>query len=429
MSESFKKLGEVADIETGFPFKSSDFTEIGVPVIRMSDLTQGSVDLSGAAKVKTSALEGLKKFRLIRGDFLFGLSGSLDAYGVHDSDAEAYLNQRVGRLQALESEPSNYSYLSHVLSSDVYRSYAYRVASGIAQLNISPNQVRDLPIFYPSLPEQQKISQILDTLDTQIQKTEALIAKLEKLKEGLLHDLLTRGIDQNGQLRPTPEQAPVLYKESALGLIPEEWICSELQDLLDCPTRSGLYKPSTFHGRGAPMIQMGNIFSSELVSFEKVGRVSVTPSELKIFGLEDGDLLFARRSLVLEGAGKASLVKDLPEPSTFESSIVRLRLRRNVILPYFAIAFLQSSFSYSNRRKFIRQVAVSGVSSADIRQFRCLVPPLEEQQTIVSFLKASRLRVASERETLAKLKKQKAGLMDDLLTGYVRVTPLIKDAV
>ena len=286
-------------------------------------------------------------------------------------------------------------------------------------------------LLIPQIPpkEAKFIESILDTLDTQIQKTEALIAKLEKIKEGLLHDLLTRGIDQNGQLRPTPEQAPVLYKESALGLIPEEWICSELQDLLDCPTRSGLYKPSTFHGRGAPMIQMGNIFSSELVSFEKVGRVSVTPSELKIFGLEDGDLLFARRSLVLEGAGKASLVKDLPEPSTFESSIVRLRLRRNVILPYFAIAFLQSSFSYSNRRKFIRQVAVSGVSSADIRQFRCLVPPLEEQQTIVSFLKASRLRVASERETLAKLKKQKAGLMDDLLTGYVRVTPLIKDAV
>ena len=177
------------------------------------------------------------------------------------------------------------------------------------------------------------------------------------------------------------------------------------------------------------MIQMGNIFSSEFVSFEKISRVSVTPSELEIFGLENGDILFARRSLVLEGAGKASLVKDLPEPSTFESSIVRLRLRQDAILPSFAIVFLQSSFSYSDRRKYIRQVAVSGVSSSDIRQFLCLIPPLEEQQTIISRVESSRSRIEAERKALGKLKKQKAGLMDDLLTGRVRVTPLMKDAV
>ncbi|WP_286810913.1 restriction endonuclease subunit S [Marinobacter sp. UBA2678] len=309
------------------------------------------------------------------------------------------------------------------------RSHMQKVSAGSTVLHLNVKDALKFRFDLPPVSEQAKIAQILDTLDTQIQKTEALIVKLEKIKEGLLHDLLTRGIDQNGQLRPTPEQAPELYKESALGLIPKEWICSEIEDLLDCPSRSGLYKPSTFHGRGAPMIQMGNIFSSEFVSFEKVGRVSVTPSELEIFGLENGDLLFARRSLVLEGAGKASLVKDLPEPSTFESSIVRLRLRRNVISPYFAIAFLQSHFSYSNRRKFIRQVAVSGVSSADIRQFLCLVPPLGEQQKITSCLGTSRSRIASERKTLAKLKKQKAGLMNDLLTGRVRVTPLLKDAV
>jgi len=62
--------------------------------------------------------------------------------------------------------------------------------------------LKNIKIFAPPVSEQQQIAQILDTLDTQLQKTEALIAKLEKIKEGLLHDLLTRGIDQNGQLRP-----------------------------------------------------------------------------------------------------------------------------------------------------------------------------------------------------------------------------------
>src|SRR5690554_5181208 len=81
--------------------------------------------------------------------------------------------------------------------------------------------------------EQDLIAHILDTLDTQIQKTEALIAKLEKVKEGLLHDLLTRGIDESGRLRPSPEQAPELYKESPLGLIPREGLINEIQSICE----------------------------------------------------------------------------------------------------------------------------------------------------------------------------------------------------
>ncbi|MCG5517486.1 MULTISPECIES: restriction endonuclease subunit S, partial [unclassified Ectothiorhodospira] len=93
----------------------------------------------------------------------------------------------------------------------------------INQVSLNTGQLKKLSVFTPPLPEQRLLARILDTLATQIQKTEALIAKLEKVKEGLIHDLLTRGIDENGQLRPSPEQAPELYKDSPLGLIPSGW--------------------------------------------------------------------------------------------------------------------------------------------------------------------------------------------------------------
>ena len=67
------------------------------------------------------------------------------------------------------------------------------------------------------------IAAVLDTLDTAIHETEAIIAKLKAVKQGLLHDLLTRGIDANGELRPPQAEAPHLYKESPLGWIPKEW--------------------------------------------------------------------------------------------------------------------------------------------------------------------------------------------------------------
>lgn len=83
------------------------------------------------------------------------------------------------------------------------------------------------------LDEQSTIARILDTLDTTIRETDAIIAKLKSVKQGLLHDLLTRGLDENGELRPPQSEAPHLYKESALGWIPKEWKVATLDKVLE----------------------------------------------------------------------------------------------------------------------------------------------------------------------------------------------------
>jgi type I restriction enzyme S subunit len=79
-----------------------------------------------------------------------------------------------------------------------------------------------VPIRVPPLPEQRRVAEILDTLDEAIRKTEQVIAKLQQMKQGLLHDLLTRGIDDNGELRD-PDRHPEQFKDSPLGRIPERW--------------------------------------------------------------------------------------------------------------------------------------------------------------------------------------------------------------
>lgn len=100
---------------------------------------------------------------------------------------------------------------------------AVRNAIGSSYPALNDSDVRCLKIFLPSYGEQQRVSQVLDTLGTAIHETEAIIAKLKAVKQGLLHDLLTRGIDANGELRPPQAEAPHLYKESPLGWIPQEW--------------------------------------------------------------------------------------------------------------------------------------------------------------------------------------------------------------
>ena len=121
-----------------------------------------------------------------------------------------------------------------------------------------------IPAHLAPTNEQPIIARILDTLDTAIHETEAIIAKLKAVKQGLLHDLLTRGIAANGELRPPQAEAPNLYKDSPLGWIPKEWGVKPLGEILAEPTKNGLYKPSQFHGRGPLMVQMGGCFLARL---------------------------------------------------------------------------------------------------------------------------------------------------------------------
>ena len=91
------------------------------------------------------------------------------------------------------------------------------------QVNLNTSIVGNHRVFAPPLPEQRKIARILSTVDDLIERTEALIAKYRAIKQGLMHDLLTRGVDASGRLRPPREEAPGLYRESAVGWVPREW--------------------------------------------------------------------------------------------------------------------------------------------------------------------------------------------------------------
>ena len=109
-----------------------------------------------------------------------------------------------------------------------------RIVSGSAQPQVTITDLAKVVIDCPPLPEQRKIARILTTVDRLIEQTERLIAKSQAIKQGMMHDLFTRGVDSTGHLRPTPTEAPDLYKPSELGFIPKEW---EVRELRGTPER------------------------------------------------------------------------------------------------------------------------------------------------------------------------------------------------
>jgi len=317
-------------------------------------------------------------------------------------------------------------FIFHHTQHRALRSAAESAMTGSAgQKRVPTEFFHEWKVYAPDKEEQTRIAQILDTLDTQIQKTEALIAKLETIKEGLLHDLLTRGIDQNGQLRPTPQQAPELYKESALGVIPREWETKTVGEL-------GIWRGGSTPSKSNPKF------------WPSQGLLWVSPKDL------NNDVIDTTEDKVSDlAAGVANLTIFPPETVlvVFRSGILRRKLPVVKVLKNFTVnqdikALLPSDeiskgfihYLLQGHAKDILNSSLKAgttVESLDFRFFssyRIPLPPIDEQEAISARFGSMESRLSEETKFIEKLKTNKIALMDDLLTGRVRVTPLLKDA-
>ena len=164
------------------------------------------------------------------------------------------------------------------------------------------------------------------------------------------------------------------------------WDYVSLEQLLAAPIRNGLTKPSRIRGTGVKMISMGEIFSYDRIGDLPMERVPVTEGELESSNIESGDLLFARQSLVLEGAGKCSIVTDVNEPTVFESHLIRVRIDKEKALPHFIYYYFKSNEGRGRIRGIVEQVAAAGIRGKDLIKLLVPCPPLDVQEAIVANL-------------------------------------------
>ena len=165
-----------------------------------------------------------------------------------------------------------------------------------------------------------------------------------------------------------------------------EWRSIAFGHLLAEPVRNGIYKQKQFHGRGAKIVNMGELFAHPRLRAVPMKRVELSDSESDRFTLAKGDLLFARRSLVAEGAGKCSVVLEIDEPTTFESSIIRARPDRARADSLFLYYFFNSTAGLHCLDTIRRQVAVAGITGSDLARLEVTLPPLPEQRAIAHIL-------------------------------------------
>lgn len=307
-----------------------------------------------------------------------------------------------------------YYYWAEKLESELIRR-----ASGTTFLEVSGSQFCQISVPYPPEREQERIAQILDTLDTQIRDTEALIAKLERIKQGLLTDLLTRGIDQNGQLRPTPDQAPHLYKDSSLGLIPRKWQVLPFLEVAKLP--SGQVSPLASEYREMPLVAPDHIESRT----GKLIRIETAHEQGAISGkylFEPGDIIYSKIRPYLRKAWLADI------RGLCSADMYPLRPRSGISSMFLFTLVMSEHFSEFANAVSMR-TGIPKINRKELASLEFAVPCSLEQAGIENTLTSIDQRIQGERKQLVKLSNKKQGLMDDLLTGRVRVTPLLEDEV
>lgn len=295
-----------------------------------------------------------------------------------------------------------------------------RFAAGSTFLEINKKDTARVLIPHPeSLLVQERIATVLSEIDTTIEKTEALIAKYQQIKAGLMHDLFSRGVLPNGQLRPTREQAQELYQETAIGWIPKEWRVSTLEQCLIGSPKNGYSPRETDTWKGVYVLGLGCLTKEGF----QPKQLKNAPKEALASGalLNDGDFLISRANTP-ELVGLCGIFRDIGSSAIYPDLMMRLALN-DLVHSDFLEAQLLSPFT----RARLTALAVGTSSSmaklnaASIRKFQIFLPQVAEQELLIQSMRPLQNIIRTHEANRSKLRLKKFGLMQDLLTGKVQV--------
>ncbi len=285
---------------------------------------------------------------------------------------------------------------------------------------------RILRIKHPkAISRQKRIADVLLGIDKTIEKTEALIDKYKQIKAGLMQDLFTRGVMPTGQLRPKRSQAPEMYQETAIGWVPQEWEVSGLAGkgragvgwIRTGPFGSAL-KGEHWRTHGCPVITIGALGEGEFTHEELLFVGENDADRLHDFQLKSGDVVFSR----VADVGRSAVIREDQVGWIMSSNLMRIAIDENQARP----DFLQMALAGDARVKAqIRAHVNSGgrdvANSKVLSKLRFVWPDLAEQDRIIALSNHASRNLNMERRKSEKLKRQKLGLMLDLLTGKVPV--------
>jgi type I restriction enzyme S subunit len=361
----------------------------------------------------------LRDYILADGDLLVSRSNTRDMVGLagiyRDVGTPCIYPDLMMRLRPNGRMLS--SLMIKLLLSRIGRRQIQAAASGTSgsMVKISARTLQTIRLPLPPLSEQRGIAGILDTLDNTIQGMEQVVAKLQSLRLGLLQDLLACGIAENGELRD-PGRHPEYFRESTLGRIPRRWSITTLGEVADWLSGGTPSKANPVFWNGhIPWVSPKDMKSFLLKNFQ---------DHISKAGATSGSRLVPAKAVLLVVRGMI-LAHTFPVCLTtcevaFSQDIKALVPKADLDGRFLAYWFL----AQSEKMLSLVTEATHGtkrIDLKDLKAFPLALPPLDEQLRISELLAVHDERLEREQALQQKLWGIRLGLVDDLLTGRVRV--------
>lgn len=401
-----KMLGELIISSKGKLTKQSEFLEDGFQSLINADAINGRETIFSDTKGAVLCEED---------DVLMLWDG--ERSGLVTFGFKGVVGSTFAKLKTLDALDSKY--LFYFLNEKFLWIQNNRTGTGVP--HVPRDLERILLVKYPKdKTEQRQIATILSKADAVIEKTQAAIAKYKAIKQGMLQDLFTRGIDTTtGKLRPSYQDAPELYKESKLGWIPKEWseeIFGEQIDLV----HGHQFRNYDFTEFGVAVVKIGQV-KPENVDLSNCSFVSADRmEEFRNETIRNGDVLMALTGATL---GKACLVSGLSNPVLQNYRVGRFepKIKENDIDKSFLYYTLTAGELLNQIFNKVNSGAQGNIGKADFEKALFKKPPFTEQKLIAERLNSLNKKLQTEQDFLHKQQQIKAGLMYDLLSGKKKV--------
>jgi type I restriction enzyme, S subunit len=258
----------------------------------------------------------------------------------------------------------------------------------------------------PPLPEQKKIASILTSVDEVIEKTQSQIDKLQDLKKGTMNELLTKGIGHTE------------FKDSELGRIPKSWVSTTIDDVTLDVTYGLTVRPA-YQEQGVPLVS-GKECKDGWIDFSIANLIS----EIDFTNLRErtlpkkGDVIFTKTGTL----GRVALVEKWYPKFAISQNVALITPDTTKIIPEFLKILCMSQNIQEQTKMGASTLSVQDLQLGILRKFRIPVPSFDEQENIISILSALGSNIDINKKRLQRHQSLKKSLMQDLLTGKVRVS-------
>lgn len=355
---------------------------------------------------------------LEKGDVLFTNSSETPNDMGHSTVIAESLNNTLFGYHLMRLRPTidiELGFEKYLFGSHYMRKWFEYRSNGITRYGITYKDFAVALVILPPLEEQKAIADYLNRkcflIDSIIEKQKAVIEKLKLYKQSIITETVTKGLDPTVKMKPSGIEW--------IGDIPWDWNIKRLRYIGNC--QNGISKSAEYFGEGYPFVSYGDVYRNIELPLKVEGLVNSLPNERTVYSVKGGDIFFTRTSETIEEIGLASTCMQTIEDATFAGFLIRFRPMTAELNKKFSKYYFRSEI---HRRFFVKEmnlVTRASLSQELLKKLPVLVPPIEEQVRIASYLddKCNRIDQVLNKKQAAidKLTNYKKSLIYECVTG------------